>query len=483
MTAPLIVQDEGPASEGPAYEGAAYEGAACEGLLPATRRALLRRVAVGQAEGRAPSLVGAVMRDGRMVWSAGRGSVDGHVPGARTQYRIGSITKTFVAVLVLRLRDEGLIDLGDPLREHLDVPEGGDATIAQLLAHTAGLAAEPRGPWWERTDGALRPELADLFGERPQRHPEGRLFHYSNTGYALLGALVERLRGDDWFEVLRREVLVPLGMDRTTYGPEAPYAPGWAVHPWADVLLPEPAVDTGRMAPAGQLWSTAEDLCRFAAFLLDGDERVLAASSVAEMRSAETAPQGPEWAGAYGLGLQLARRDGRFLFGHTGSMPGFVCTLWVSPAEGVAGVALGNRTNLFEVGPVAADLVGTVAEHEPRLPEPWRPLGPAIPELLALTGPWYWGATAFVLRLEADGGFDLSPAGDGGRGARFRAEGDGTWTGLDGYYAGETLRVVRAEDGSVSHLDIGTFAFTREPYAGEGVPGGVDEGGWRPAAP
>lgn len=468
------------AASGPVSSDVTREDEQFAELLPVTRRALLHRVAVGQVKGRMPSLVGAVMRDGRMVWSAGRGEVSGEVPGIRTQYRIGSITKTFVAVLVLRLRDEGLLDLNDPLGKYLDTPEGGEATLAQLLAHTSGLAAEARGPWWERTDGALRPELADIFGERPQLHPAGRLHHYSNPGYALLGALVEQVRGESWYEVLRREVLVPLGMDRTTLVPEAPYAEGWAVHPWADVLLPEPAVDTGRMAPAGQLWSTAEDLCRFAEFLLHGDDRVLAAETIAQMRVPETGPQEPGWTSGYGLGLQLQRKEGHFLFGHTGTMPGFVAGLWVSAEEGTAGVALANLTSSFETAAVAADLVRTVAEHEPRIPEPWRPLELADPALLELTGPWYWGSTPFALRLCADGGLELSPLGPGGRGARFRAEADGTWTGLDGYYLGETLRAVRSADGAPGHLDIGTFVFTREPYAPDGaVPGGVDTGGWR----
>ncbi|MFI1969914.1 serine hydrolase [Streptomyces cinnamoneus] len=477
MTAPYEV--EAPLPDGVPADGAHAAGEFGE-LLPATRRALLHRLATGQVEGRTPSLVGAVMRDGRMVWCAGRGEVGATAPGADTQYRIGSLTKTFVAVMVMRLRDEGLIDLDEPLSAYLDVPEGGGATIAQLLSHSSGLAAEARGPWWERTDGALRPELADLFGERAQLHTAGRVYHYSNPGYALLGALVEKLRGDNWYEALRREVLVPLGMRRTTFAPQAPHARGWAVHPWADVLLPEPAVDTGRMAPAGQLWSTAEDLCRFAAFLLDGDDRVLGAGTVEEMRAPEAEPQGEDWSGGYGLGVQLVRRQGRLLCGHTGSMPGFVAMLWVSPRDGVGSVVLGNLTSLSTAGPVAVDLVKTVAEHEPRIPEPWRPLDGADPALLELTGPWYWGAAPFALRLLAGRALDLAPLGASGRAARFRAEADGTWTGLDGYYAGESLRVVRRADGTVSHLDVGTFVFTREPYEAQGaVPGGVDTDGWR----
>ena len=103
----------------------------------------------------------------------------------------------------------------------------------------------------------------------PGPHPAGRRFHYSNPGFALLGALVGRLRGQDWTEALRREIL-DLGMARTTTSPEPPHARGFAVHPWADAMQLEPAEPTGLMAPAGELWSTADDLCRFAAFLLDG---------------------------------------------------------------------------------------------------------------------------------------------------------------------------------------------------------------------
>ncbi len=293
-------------------------------LLPATRRALALRVAVGQAEGRTPSLVGAVMRDGRQVWCGARSMLEGHEPDGDTQYRIGSLTKTFVAVLVMRLRDEGRLDLGDPLGKYLDISQAESVTIAQLLSHTAGLASEADGPWWERTPGRLRPELSSILGDQPARHPAGRLFHYSNPGYALLGALVGELRGRVWHEVLRQQILEPLGMARTTVQPEPPHARGFAVHPWADAMQLEPAEETGLMAPAGELWSTADDLCRFAAFLLDGHDRVLAAETLAEMRTPVAPPGDDIRDGGYGLGLQLFRLSGRLFFGHGGSMPGFL---------------------------------------------------------------------------------------------------------------------------------------------------------------
>ncbi|WP_345631390.1 serine hydrolase domain-containing protein [Streptomyces thinghirensis] len=453
-----------------------------EELLPATRRALLHRIAVAQAEGRTPSLVAAVVRGGHTVWHGARTSVDGHGPDENVQYRIGSITKTFTAVLVLRLRDEGLLDLGDPLERHLPGTGAGEATIAELLAHSAGLAAESPAPWWERTPGSLRPELADVLGRQPLLHPVGRRHHYSNPGYTLLGALVEKLRGAPWEDVLRREVLEPLGLDRTTGRPRAPHAGGWAVHPWADVMLAEPAEDLGRMAPAGQLWSTTGDLARFAVFLARGDDRVLSAETVREMRAPAAAAEAADVldGAAYGLGLQIQRWDGRLLVGHSGSLPGFLANLTISVEDDVAAVVLTNCTSGPLPAGVGADLVRIVAEAEPRIPEPWRPLPEVDTSVLELAGQWYWGTHAFALRLTADGGVSLEPLSGNGRRSRFRVNADGTWTGLEGYYAGEPLRAVRRPDGSVSHLDLGSFVFTRQPYdEGAPVPGGVDPEGWR----
>ncbi|KJY23580.1 MULTISPECIES: serine hydrolase domain-containing protein [Streptomyces] len=449
-------------------------------LLPTTRRALRHRIAVAQSTGRAPSVVAAVLRAGQVVWEGSRTSVEGHGPDGDVQYRIGSISKTFTAVLVMRLRDEGLLRLDDLLEQHLPGTAAGRVTIAQLLAHTGGLAAETPGEWWERTPGAQRPELVDVLGEEPFKLTPGSRHHYSNPGYTLLGSLVEALRGRPWEEVLRAEVLEPLGLDRTSGLPQAPHAGGWAVHPWADVMMPEPLEDLGLMAAAGQLWSTTRDLARFADFLLRGDERVLSAESVREMRRPASPPE-PGFADlGYGLGVQLMAQGARRLAGHSGSLPGFVAGLWLSEADDVAAVVLANCTSGLPAAAVAADLVGIVADAEPPFPRPWRPFREADQVPLEVCGPWYWGTSAQVVRLLADGSLELAPVGGTGRTARFRSEPDGSWTGLSGYYTGETLRAVRREDGSVSHLDLASFVFTREPYdPAAPVPGGVAPQGWR----
>ena len=293
--------------------------------------------------------------------------------------------------------------------------------------------------------------------------------------------MVEALRGRPWAEVLQREVLDPLEMARTSFLPTEPHARGLAVHPWADVVMPEVVQEVGRMAPAGQLWSTVEDLCRFAGLLAGGADGVLSADTVAEMREPRSAPEVDSWEASYGLGIQLLRTPQRMLAGHTGSMPGFLCALWVSVDDDVGAVALANTTTGLPIGGLTAELVGIVAEREPRIPAPWRPLAEVDESLLELTGPWYWGPAGYALRLEADRHFQLGAmSGKGSRDSRFRPADDGTWIGLNGYFAGETLRPVRDDEGRLTHLDIGSFVFTREPYDPDApIPGGVDPDGWR----
>ena len=438
-----------------------------EPLLPTTARTLLARIARAQRDGRAPALVAGVVRDGGLAWSAGCGDVS--EPHTDVQFRIGSISKTVTAVAVLRLRDEGRLGLDDPLDRHLPGTPFGDRTIGQLLAHLAGASAESPGEWWERSPGGSLEELT--LGEDAVVLGAARRFHYSNLGFGLLGELAARMRGRSWEDVVRTEVLEPLGMTRTTPRPVAPAAQGWAVHPWADVVLAEPEHSAGVMAAAGQLWATLADLGRFAAFLLGDTAGVLSPATLEEMAvPAGVEPAMPGWA-AYGLGLQVLRVDGRPLIGHGGSMPGFLAGVFVDPEEQTGAVFLANTTSGLD--PLVPGLLADLRAAEPRIVAPWRP-EPA-PVDLGLLGIWYWGPAPVALRAVPGGLLHLGPLpGRAGRASRFTCRPDGTWVGLDGYYAGEVLRI--AED----HLDVGTFVFTRTPYdPAAPVPGGVDERGWR----
>jgi CubicO group peptidase (beta-lactamase class C family) len=449
-------------------------------LDPATVRALDARLAREQSAQRLPSVTAALVRGGEVVWSGAAGTLDGRPGGtpasADVQYRIGSITKTFVAVAVLRLRDAGRLDLADPVGVHLPELACGHVTVAQLLTHTSGLQAENDGDWWERTAGRSWEELAA--SSTALRSVPGTRFHYSNVGYAVLGELVTRVSGRPWPEVVRDELLTPLGMTRTTMRPDAPAAPGLAVHPFADLVHAEPEHDAVAMAPAGQLWSSAHDLARWAAFLGGRTDGVLRPETLQEslVPVAVNDLPGLPWTTSHALGWQVWNVGGRRYAGHGGSMPGFLASLRVDLGNGDGAVVLANATS--GLGPVGAELLDLLAEREPPAAAPAWTADPSQSERLDLVGDWFWGTYHFRVVLERDGVLRLGEPGQG-RGARFRPTGDGTWIGEAGYYADEPLRLRRDASGAVVALEVASFVFTRTPYdPGTDVPGGHDDLGW-----
>lgn len=444
-------------------------------------RLLAARVHEEQAAQKLPSLVVGLARGGRLVWWAGAGTtgVPGGAPTEDTQYRIGSISKTFVAVCVLRLRDEGRIDLADGIGRH--VPELADlpVTVAQLLSHTSGLPAETPAPWWERVEGGdfgalvastLRPELL--------RWRPGRRFHYSNPGYAVLGELVARVRGAPWWEVVRDELLVPLGMTRTTLRPAAPHAEGLAVHPHAPLVLSEPEHDAGAMAPAGQLWSTVADLARWSGVVAGARPEILSTQTAEEMAEPLALSDLPDqpWTGGYGLGLQVTNVGGVRRAGHAGAMPGHWGMLLVDQASKDALVAFANSTYRGQRRELYDDLFSALAAR--RRPRPFVADVPAGPEVTELLGTWYWGPVELRLGLGAGGVLELRGVVPG-RDCDFAPAPDGSYVGRFGYFAGERLVPVRRDDGSLSHLDLASYVLTRSPYdPAEEIPGGVEAAGW-----
>lgn len=449
------------------------------GLEATTAQALSHRLAVEQAEQRLPSVAAGLVREGRLVWAGAVGTVDGRSGGAaataQTQYRIGSITKTFVAVEVLRLRDEGRLALNDPVSAHLHDAPHGEVTVAQLLSHTSGLQAETAGPWWERVAGG---SWGDLVASQPRLlFRPGARFHYSNVGYAVLGELVARLRGVPWHQAVTQGLLAPLGMTRTTARPHGPAAHGWGVHPLADVLHVEPEHDAGAMAPAGQFWSTVDDLSRWAAFLAGGTAGLLADQTLAEMclPVAVNDLPGSAWVGAHGLGWQLWNVDGTRYAGHGGSMPGFLAGLRVDTETGDGCVVFANATSGLRPT-LVQDLLDLLRDREPVVPQPWSADAEQA-AALDLVGEWYWGTAGYTLSLGRDGQLVLGAPGVQ-RGSRFRPV-EGGWVGLDGYFEGELLVVVHDDVGRVSHLDLGSFRFTRTPYdPAADIPGDVHPARW-----
>lgn len=439
-----------------------------------TARRLQTLLAKDQVDGRLPSVVGGVVRDGELVWSGAHGSVvgtSGVDPGPDVQYRIGSITKTLVAVVVLQLRDEGLLDLNDRLDVHLPGVEYGDRTIRSLLSHSSGMHSEPAGEWWERTPGGPFDDLAGRLADVPPAFAAGTTFHYTNIAFGLLGEVVARLTGVPWFDAVRARLLEPLGMRRTSYLPEPPAARGYSVHHFAGTLTEEPSHDAGAMAPAGQVWSTVEDLARYTAFLAAGDDAVLAGATLDEMFTPQSGSLAGALGGGYGLGFRLVSTKPDMLVGHTGSMPGFLAGLFADRTRRTGAVILANGTSGLRCEGLVVDLLAMLERCEPTIPPAWQPSGDMPAEVVEVLGVWHWGNTAYSFAWSGTE-VVVSMLGGGGEAHRFALQPDGSLVGTRGYHHGERLEVVRG-DGGVSHLVCATFVYTRTPYDPDvPIPGG-----------
>jgi CubicO group peptidase (beta-lactamase class C family) len=445
-----------------------------------------RKVRKAQASGRIPALSVALRRADRPLWTCQIGAEP------ETRFRIGSVTKTFTAVLVLQCRDDGLLDLDDPLGAHLDLPAHGGLTIARLLSHTAGLQREPHGDVWDTMstpdDAAL---LADL--DRAERVlPPGRRMHYSNLAFALLGRLVADKRGGTWAEVLRQRVLEPLGLSATSVEPTDKAATGYLVDAYSDHARPEPVMDCRALAPAAQLWSTASDLATWAAFLADPESvdprsAVLAAATLDEMRWPRTVSDERRWTAGFGLGLIVvphATERGIYV-GHDGAMPGFLAAAYGRPGgdgvpAGFGAAALGASGTGVEVLGLPTALLAAAVEEDPPDVEAWRPGEPAPAEFRSVLGRW-WGEGFEYIFSWRDGRLRGRAVDDpaGRPPAVFvplpdRPDVLRTESGRE---AGELLRLTRDADGTVVRMHWATYRFTRGQETFDGfstsVPGGA----------
>jgi D-alanyl-D-alanine carboxypeptidase len=282
-----------------------------------------------------------------------------------TVFAIASVSKTFIAALILQLAEEGKLDLDVSFGRYFrDAPRKDSATVRQLLSHTSGIYdyfANPRyllrfSRAWLRTTpqpGLLSREHAWTYDEimglvKSAYCRPGTCYHYSNTNYVILGRIAEAVGRAPLDRQLRQRFFRPLGMDDTYYQPADvpppdaahgywPSGGGYVDHTREDRLRPFTAAVTAAGA-AGAIASTARDLSVWAAALYGGV--VLSEHSLAEMTT--MLPPGD-----YGLGTDVAVFAGHQGFGHRGGLRGFEASMWYFPDTGVSIALLSNQGNWY----------------------------------------------------------------------------------------------------------------------------------------
>jgi len=407
---------------------------------------------------RLPSVAAAVVRKGETVWSNAVGSADydaGREATPDTQYRIGSITKTFTTTAIMQLRDAGALDLDDRLGLHVDGVGDGSPTIRRMLAHISGMQREAGEMFVEGT--APREDDLDvaLALGPAQAH------HYSNLAFGLLGRVVAAKSGLPYTRYVDERIIGPLGLERTTWFSQAPKAQGYLVDEFARTVWKEAETDLGGVAAMGQLWSTVEDLARWATFLARGADGVLDPKTLEEMWFPQVMYYPDDWVLGWGLGLMLFNQNGKIFGGHGGAMAGHLAGVVVHRKTQTGAAALTNSGTRGNMELFAISLAEKALELWPEPIEPWRPEADPPGDVRALLGRWWSEGNEFVFWWEHESLQAKVVGTPPGRAeTTFERDGDG-WRAAVGRERGERLRV----DGD--RLIWSGYAFTRaqQPFS------------------
>jgi CubicO group peptidase (beta-lactamase class C family) len=381
----------------------------------------------------APGAVMGIIIDGELVWvkTAGVRETKDRAPvTADTVFRIASMTKSFTAMSILKLRDEGKLSLDDPVAQYVPALDGmayptkdsPTLTIRHLLTHSEGFPED--NPWGDRqlaqSDETIR---AWLHAGLPFSTAPGTAYEYSNYGFAILGQVVARASGRPYKDYVRDEILKPLSMNSSIFDmaavPQQHIALGYRLegNEWKD----EPILPHGSFGSMGGLWTTARDLGRWVAFLMsavpprdEAERGPVRRSSVREMQQAwraqpasvfRNAVDGPLQLGlsSYGYGLGISQ-DCRFSYivGHGGGLPGYGSLMRWLPEYGVGLIGMANLTYAPGWGGLFNDTLAAL-EHtgalRPRVVQPSPSLLSAQEDVSQLILKW---DDALAKRLAAD---------------------------------------------------------------------------------
>jgi D-alanyl-D-alanine carboxypeptidase len=402
----------------------------------------------------APGVSVLVARGDTVVYRAARGlaSVELGVPLKSAQiFRIGSITKTFTAAAILKLSSQGQLSLQDPLSRFLpDFPDAARITLDELLDHTAGISDDWDIDTAKAADtAALLPAIA---GHAPD-FPPGEGWRYSNSGYLLLGAVLEKVTGRRWDRALADLVITPAGLKHTAFHPDEEAVPllaaGYSLDAQGAVIRP-PYVNITGPGAAGALESDTLDLFHWMRAL--ATQRVLPAPLYELMTTPKAKHSGEPV--PYGYGIMLDTVRGEPVIEHNGGIEGFAAQLTYFPAGGITVVVLSNTDAGVPYPRTLAHELGALA------------LGRPYEVLMAVT-PSAAVAASLVGTYRIDAAGTRSITLTGGRLIMRRGEGPAHPLAItrDGrlFFAGVTsdyFKIVRDAHGSVIALD----------YFAEGLP-------------
>ncbi len=320
-----------------------------------------------------PGIAVGVVSDQQLVWAAGFGFADltAKVPMTpATKFRMASHSKLFTAIAIMQLREEGKLQLDDPVSKYLPwfkaKPAGDDdgpITIEQLLSHSSGMQREA-GDHWTSLEFPTADELRRLYSDRQAAFAPSVRWKYSNLAYAVAGMVIEQVSGQRWAEYVDRNIYKPLGMDASSVDRNVP---GLAV-PYGR-RMPDgtrevlPFIDARGMAAATGVTSNVEDMAKFVSAQFRrgprGGAQIVSTGSLREMHRVRSVEE--NWTAGTGLGFDISRIKDRTYVGHGGGYPGNT-TYTLIQLDDKVGVIVLTNTNDSNPSDIARELMATVGQ-------------------------------------------------------------------------------------------------------------------------
>jgi CubicO group peptidase (beta-lactamase class C family) len=380
-------------------------------LIAGELNTTIDRIAQGAIDsGMAPGISIAVTRDGKIIHAAGYGLADIEndvAVTAKTNFRIASITKSFTAAAIMQLVEADKIELSDPITKHIPDYNTHDHTITvqQLLNHTSGIPnyteieAKDRTAWRRHRS---HEEMRAIFEDKELDFEPGMSWHYSNSGYYLLGMIIEKAGGVSYQEYLDAHLIAPAGLSNTQYGGQRPLIDrrsrgyertetGWVNAQPISMTTP---------FSAGAVRSTATDLVTWHRTLIDGT--LLTPEAYRNMITVVPLPKGLG-SHSYAAGFYHGELDGRHKITHPGGIEGFSSQLSFYPDEDLTIAVFINRQDAL-CAPIEHQIARAVLGLP--LPEP-KDLPLTAQEIDDLSGSYFMGSMGIHL-TEKEGKLQLA---------------------------------------------------------------------------
>lgn len=300
-----------------------------------------------------PGAAVAIMSGDRIIFAKGFGvsNVETNAPVTPdTLFQIGSITKTFTAVAVLTLAEEGKLKLDAPVGDYAKglSPKLAGVTLHQLLSHTAGIKDEPDE--YGGQDESMLASYLRSWKDDYVLFDAGEVFSYSNSGFALAGFVAQEAAGKPYADLMTERVFQPLGMARTTFRPTVamtyPIAVGHQAKPGEKPSVVRPLPHDARLYPAGTAYSSVNEMARFATAFLNGGKldgrQTLSPSLIAKMQTPNARQLSAPDDTSYGYGLFMNHHRGVRQLWHDGSMTGYTASMLMVPERRFAVIVLCN---------------------------------------------------------------------------------------------------------------------------------------------